>query len=82
MNGIRDNNVEGSEKVFIRESKWVGKGKFTFEKHSFTLLRWKASELMGELTGTAEPIPDGIPNGQPTWFMNGNANGVSNGFPK
>jgi alpha-L-arabinofuranosidase len=43
-NQIRDVNVEGSEKVSIRESKWDGKGKFTFEKHSFTLLRWKAQD--------------------------------------
>ena len=41
-NGIRDVNLEGSEKVSIQEFKWDGKGKFRFEKHSFTLLRWKA----------------------------------------
>jgi alpha-L-arabinofuranosidase len=82
MNGIRDNNVEGSEKVFIRESKWVGKGKFTFEKHSFTLLRWKTSEPTGVLIGTAEPISNGVSSGQSTGSTNGNANGVSNGFPK
>lgn len=82
MNGIRDNNVEGSEKVFIRESKWVGKGKFTFEKHSFTLLRWKTSEPTGVLNGTAEPISNGVSSGQSTGFTNGNANGVSNRFSK
>jgi alpha-N-arabinofuranosidase len=27
--------------VGIKESSWDGKGKFTFGKHSFTLLRWK-----------------------------------------
>lgn len=42
VNQIRDSNVEGEEKVYIRESKWQGGNKFTFEKHSFTLLRWKA----------------------------------------
>jgi alpha-L-arabinofuranosidase len=42
VNGIRDNNIEGSEKVFIREAKWQGGSRFTFEKHSFTLLRWRA----------------------------------------
>jgi alpha-N-arabinofuranosidase len=40
-NQIRDNNVEGNEKVSIRESTWDGQGKFTFEERSFTLLRWK-----------------------------------------
>ena len=35
-------NTEQEEKVVIKESEWDGKGKFTFEKHSFTLLRWKA----------------------------------------
>jgi alpha-N-arabinofuranosidase len=40
-NHIRDNNQEGEEKVAIKESTWDGKGKFTFEMHSFTLLRWK-----------------------------------------
>jgi alpha-L-arabinofuranosidase len=40
--GIRDNNTEGSEKVSIRESRWDGRGGgFTFERRSFTLLRWK-----------------------------------------
>jgi alpha-N-arabinofuranosidase len=42
VNGIRDNNVEGNEKVYIRESKWQGGESFSFERHSFTLLRWKA----------------------------------------
>ncbi|RDW87539.1 glycoside hydrolase family 51 protein [Coleophoma crateriformis] len=41
-NDIRDNNKEGDEKVSIKESTWDGKAdKFLFEKHSFTLLRWK-----------------------------------------
>ncbi|KAF2676901.1 glycoside hydrolase family 51 protein [Lentithecium fluviatile CBS 122367] len=34
-------NTESEEKVGIKESEWDGKGKFTFGKHSFTLLRWK-----------------------------------------
>ena len=34
-------NTDGEEKVGIAESAWDGKGKFTFGKHSFTLLRWK-----------------------------------------
>jgi alpha-N-arabinofuranosidase len=42
VNHIRDNNVEGNERVYVRESKWGGGEKFIFEKHSFTLLRWKA----------------------------------------
>jgi alpha-L-arabinofuranosidase len=40
-NHIRDNNQEGAENVAIRESCWDGYGKFAFEEHSFTLLRWK-----------------------------------------
>ena len=41
-NGIRDHNTQGSEKVSIRESSWDGRGaKFTFERRSFTLLRWE-----------------------------------------
>jgi alpha-N-arabinofuranosidase len=40
-NHITDNNQAGAEKVFIRETTWNGKGKFAFEKHSFTLLRWR-----------------------------------------
>jgi alpha-L-arabinofuranosidase len=57
MNGIRDNNTEGSEKVFIRESKWQGGSVFTFEKHSFTLLRWRA-ERFEQL-----PVANGVVNG-------------------
>lgn len=34
-------NMEGEQKVGIKESKWDGKGRFVFPKHSFTLLRWK-----------------------------------------
>jgi alpha-N-arabinofuranosidase len=41
VNQIRDANIEGLEKVFICESKWNGRGRYTFEKHSFTMLRWK-----------------------------------------
>jgi alpha-N-arabinofuranosidase len=34
-------NTAEEQKVGIAESAWDGKGKFTFGKHSFTLLRWK-----------------------------------------
>ncbi|KAK3299673.1 glycoside hydrolase family 51 protein [Chaetomium fimeti] len=34
-------NTDGAQKVGIKESSWDGKGKYTFGKHSFTLLRWK-----------------------------------------
>jgi alpha-N-arabinofuranosidase len=34
-------NTAEEQKVGIEESSWDGKGKFTFGKHSFTLLRWK-----------------------------------------
>jgi alpha-N-arabinofuranosidase len=40
-NDIRDHNVEGREKVAIKESIWSATNKFVFEKRSFTLLRWK-----------------------------------------
>jgi alpha-N-arabinofuranosidase len=55
VNHIRDSNVEGEEKVYIRESKWQGGDKFTFEKHSFTLLRWKAQGVNPSI----EPVVNG-----------------------
>ena len=36
-------NTEGEQKVGIKEGKWDGQGKYTFAKHSFTLLRWKGA---------------------------------------
>lgn len=36
-------NTEAKQEVGIKESKWDGKGNFTFPKHSLTLLRWKLS---------------------------------------
>lgn len=41
---IRDCNINEPNKVCIKESSWDGKGRFTFQKHSFTLLRWKAEK--------------------------------------
>ena len=41
QSALTDVNMEGSEKVKIRESKWSADKKFVFEKHSFTLLRWR-----------------------------------------
>ena len=35
-------NMKGKEEVGIKESKWDGKGKFTFPKHSLTMMRWKS----------------------------------------
>lgn len=35
-------NKDGKDAVGIQESSWDGQGKFTFPKHSFTLLRWKS----------------------------------------
>ncbi|KAH0099124.1 hypothetical protein KCU60_g10437, partial [Aureobasidium melanogenum] len=36
-------NTNGNEdEVVIKETKWDGKGGFTFPKHSVTMLRWKA----------------------------------------
>ncbi|KAJ5731818.1 hypothetical protein N7493_003299 [Penicillium malachiteum] len=42
-NDIRDTNSWGSTKVVITESEWCESGRFVFEKHSFTLLRWKVT---------------------------------------
>ena len=35
------NNMGGSEKVKIKESKWKAESTYQFPKHSFTMLRWK-----------------------------------------
>lgn len=40
--GVDVVNTEAKEEVGIKESKWDGKGLYTFPKHSFTLLRWKS----------------------------------------
>lgn len=59
-NKITDTNMGGEEKVAIRESEWDGKGKYTFEKHSFTLLRWKsATTILGELTSSGGAAESG-----------------------
>ncbi|SPO07366.1 probable Probable alpha-N-arabinofuranosidase C [Cephalotrichum gorgonifer] len=36
-----DQNSEGDEKISIKETMWQAKGCYTFERLSFTLLRWK-----------------------------------------
>lgn len=41
-NGVRDTNFDGVQRVGIVESKWDGKGEYTFPKHAFSLLRWKS----------------------------------------
>ncbi|KAI9149108.1 alpha-N-arabinofuranosidase C [Paramyrothecium foliicola] len=40
--GVKVVNTDGKQEVGITESKWDGKGAFTFPKHSLTILRWKA----------------------------------------
>jgi alpha-N-arabinofuranosidase len=40
--GVKVVNTDGKQEVGIEESKWDGKGSFTFPKHSLTILRWKA----------------------------------------
>jgi alpha-N-arabinofuranosidase len=35
-------NMRGKEEVAIQESTWNGEGTYTFQRHSLTLLRWKA----------------------------------------
>jgi alpha-N-arabinofuranosidase len=39
---VQVTNTAQEQNVGIKESKWDGKGSFTFTKHSFTLLRWKS----------------------------------------
>lgn len=38
---VSDTNFDGIQRVGIVESKWDGNGKYTFPKHTFSLLRWK-----------------------------------------
>ncbi|KAJ5114232.1 hypothetical protein N7456_002766 [Penicillium angulare] len=66
VNNIRDTNSWGSTKVAIADSVWDGSGGFAFEKHSFTLLRWKVSPLRPTLnlgfTETTKNITAGVAN--------------------
>jgi alpha-N-arabinofuranosidase len=39
--GVRECNMKGAN-IAIAETSWDGQGLYTFQKHSFTLLRWKA----------------------------------------
>ncbi|KAF3071208.1 putative alpha-L-arabinofuranosidase C [Daldinia childiae] len=39
---VSSTNKEGKEEVSLSEGKWNGQGKYTFAKHTFTLLRWKS----------------------------------------
>jgi alpha-N-arabinofuranosidase len=39
---VSDTNFDGVQRVGIAESKWDGNGNYTFPKHTFSLLRWKA----------------------------------------
>lgn len=39
---VRDTNFDGVQRIGVAESKWEAKGKYTFSRHSFTLLRWKS----------------------------------------
>jgi alpha-L-arabinofuranosidase len=80
VNEIRDNNVEGNEKVYIRESKWQGWEKFTFEKHSFTLLRWKAEGVDLPAETVLNGAHDGW-NGQHHDELNVLQDECSNGVP-
>ncbi|KAI0479193.1 glycoside hydrolase family 51 protein [Xylariaceae sp. FL0804] len=40
--GVGAVNVEGREEVGLSEGRWDGRGPYTFPKHTFTMLRWKA----------------------------------------
>ncbi|KAI1388912.1 glycoside hydrolase family 51 protein [Hypoxylon trugodes] len=39
---VSSTNTEDKEEVGLSEGRWDGKGKYTFAKHTFTLLRWKS----------------------------------------
>ncbi|KAI0131073.1 glycoside hydrolase family 51 protein [Daldinia grandis] len=39
---VSSTNREGKEEVSLSEGKWNGQGKYTFVKHTFTLLRWRS----------------------------------------
>jgi alpha-N-arabinofuranosidase len=45
-------NGDGVENVKTKETLWDGEGKFTFGKHSLTLLRWKIVD--GKIEGDRE----------------------------
>jgi hypothetical protein len=51
VNQIRDSNVEGEEKVYIRESKWQGGNKFTIIVYVPVKRRQKTAPL-GAVFGT------------------------------
>ena len=40
--GVGVVNTEAKQEVGITESAWDGEGLFEFQKHSLTMLRWKA----------------------------------------
>jgi len=48
---VQASNKEGKEEVAIKESKWDGSsGKFTFPKHSMTMLRWETGKKIVEVS--------------------------------
>jgi len=47
--GVKVVNTKGKEEVGLEETKWDGKGKFVFKKHSLTLLRWATGEKIAEV---------------------------------
>lgn len=50
---INATNLKGNEEVKLKESKWDGKGKYTFPKHSLTMLRWATGNKVAEVTRAA-----------------------------
>jgi alpha-N-arabinofuranosidase len=48
---VKSVNAAGKEEeVGVKETKWDGKGKFTFSRHSMTLLRWETGEKVVEVS--------------------------------
>jgi alpha-N-arabinofuranosidase len=46
---IKAVNAEGKEEVSVKNSKWDGSGKYTFPKHSMTMLRWSTGKKITEV---------------------------------
>jgi alpha-N-arabinofuranosidase len=46
---VKATNTAEKEGVVVKESKWDGQGKFTFAKHSLSMLRWDTGKKISEV---------------------------------
>ncbi|KAB8337242.1 hypothetical protein FH972_021544 [Carpinus fangiana] len=60
-NNVKALNSKDQEGVTLKTSSWDGKGKFTFGKHSFTLLRWKTAPARFNVCIPCIPARSGTP---------------------